>query len=320
MWGGFAQANWAPSGSRWGVDFGARYDPTRSTARAFEPRATLFFYPSRGWTLRLLAGRTFRPPTPIFSEVCCGQTLLPELRGGRHRRNGLDLRLRGNLPAEPERSGSRSTWPRPTSTTTSCASRRRASSTSRPTPTPTSRAPARRLRRSWPAGRRSRALTFDASYGILDFREHRRRAVTIRYSPFSSGSSADRTIPIDQIPYRPEDTGSFGVNWTVGARRQRPAAGDIHRSAVDPAIRIPRAAAESRLDDLLLNDMREVPGLLAGQFLARRAALAGLRGRRRDRQHQRLCPGGPGRPDARLQLGPADRDLLLVGVRIALNR
>ena len=170
MWGGFAQANWTPSGSRWGVDFGARYDHDAHLR------------------LRL---RAARDPLLLSGPRLDAARCSPAGPSGRRRRSSArsaagSATSRTSRPASPARrlgpTGSRestsrtrtsryrSTWHRRTSTTTSSASRRRARSTSRSTPTPTFRAPARRLRRSWHAGRRSRALTFDASYGILDFR------------------------------------------------------------------------------------------------------------------------------------------------------
>jgi outer membrane receptor protein involved in Fe transport len=44
----------------------------RSRSRTL-PRATIRYRPISGWTFKLIAGSTLRSPRPIFSEVCCGQ-------------------------------------------------------------------------------------------------------------------------------------------------------------------------------------------------------------------------------------------------------
>jgi outer membrane receptor protein involved in Fe transport len=76
-------------GQRWGLRGGLRYDDAkwggwglnffgdrvveyRNRSRT-SPRATVSFRPSEGWTLKLIAGSSFRVPRPIFAEVCCGQ-------------------------------------------------------------------------------------------------------------------------------------------------------------------------------------------------------------------------------------------------------
>jgi outer membrane receptor protein involved in Fe transport len=53
---------------KWGADDIREY---RSRSRTL-PRGTFSFRPADGWTLKLIAGSSFRAPAPIFSEICCG--------------------------------------------------------------------------------------------------------------------------------------------------------------------------------------------------------------------------------------------------------
>ncbi len=73
-WSGFVGAYWTLS-SRWDLEVGLRRDDDEVFGAQTSPRATVRFFPARGWTLRAVAGRTFRVPRSIFSEVCCGQQL-----------------------------------------------------------------------------------------------------------------------------------------------------------------------------------------------------------------------------------------------------
>jgi outer membrane receptor protein involved in Fe transport len=85
----FAEFEWTPS-PKWNLQFGLRFDDAsweaiREDLRTGEeiiekrskerllPRFAVRFKPANPWTLRLIAGGTFRVPKPIMSEVCCGQ-------------------------------------------------------------------------------------------------------------------------------------------------------------------------------------------------------------------------------------------------------
>ena len=73
-WSGFVETAWAIS-PKWDLELGLRRDDDEIFGAQTSPRMTLRFFPASGWSLRWLAGRTFRPPKSIFSEVCCGQQL-----------------------------------------------------------------------------------------------------------------------------------------------------------------------------------------------------------------------------------------------------
>jgi outer membrane receptor protein involved in Fe transport len=82
----FLDLEWNPT-PRVGIQLGLRHDRAEMTTALsapqpqsslreeseISPRLTLRYYPGRAWTLRFVAGDTFRPPTPILAEVCCGQ-------------------------------------------------------------------------------------------------------------------------------------------------------------------------------------------------------------------------------------------------------
>jgi outer membrane receptor protein involved in Fe transport len=264
MWGGFAQANWTPSGSQWGASIGARYDSDATYGSAFEPRGTLFFYPARGWTLRLLAGRTFRPPTPIFSEVCCGQRYFPNFETGVTGETAWTYGFEGIYQPSPTfkislylaqtdfddyilrlAAQSQIYVQAYTNANIPSARSRVAEIVARWTPIP--------------------ALTFDASYGILNFENTGDEMVTIRYNPFSSPDLETKPIPIDQIPYKPEDTGSFGVNWTIAPRLSVLLQASYTGAQLIQQFEYlepPRYTTR----DLLLDDLREVPSFWLVNF------------------------------------------------------
>ncbi|MCU0253499.1 MAG: TonB-dependent receptor, partial [Acidobacteria bacterium] len=257
MWGGFAQANWTPSGSRWGASLGARYDSDAIYGSAFEPRATLFFYPARGWTLRLLAGRTFRPPTPIFAEVCCGQRYLPNYLAGVTGETAWTYGFEGIYQPSPEFKVSLYLAE---TDFTNYIQRFATYSQVYIQIYANANVPSARSRVAEVVARWSPipALTFDASYGILDFKNTGDEFIDVRYYPFSSNDLKKSQIPIGQIPYKPEDTGSFGVNWTIAPQLsvllQATYTGNQLIQQYE-YLEPPRFT----VTDLLLPDLREVP-------------------------------------------------------------
>ncbi len=318
MWGGFAQANWTPSGSRWGASIGARYDTDENYGSAFEPRATLFFYPARGWTMRLLAGRTFRPPTPIFSEVCCGQRYFPNFETGVTGETAWTYGFEGIYQPSPTfrvslylaqtdfdnyilRLAAQSQLYVQAYANANIPSARSqvAELVARWTPIP--------------------ALTFDASYGILSFHNTGDELVTIRYNPFSSTEIEEDQRPIDQVPYRPEDTGSFGVNWTIAPRLSVLLQATYTGSQLIQQfekLEPPRVTA----DNLLLDDLREVPSFwllnfsLAAPLSPGFEVVAGI-DNINDYVQEDL-----GDPTRDYNWGPLTGTSYWFGVRIALNR
>jgi outer membrane receptor protein involved in Fe transport len=91
-WSAFADYDWTIS-PKWGLRLGVRHEDAEwkadglpqpfgmpdapTTAKRSDshtaPRATLRYKPGDAWTLKLIAGGTFRTPKPILAEICCGQ-------------------------------------------------------------------------------------------------------------------------------------------------------------------------------------------------------------------------------------------------------
>jgi outer membrane receptor protein involved in Fe transport len=164
------------------------------------------------------------------------------------------------------------------------------------------------------------ALTIDASYGILSFHNTGDENVTLRYSPFSGGDELEsRQIPIDQIPYRPENTGSFGVNWTIAPQLSVL----LQATYTGPQLiqqfeylEPPRFTVR----DLLLPEMREVPSFwllnfsLAAPLSPGFEVVAGI-DNVTDYVQEDL-----GDPTRDYNWGPLTGTSYWFGVRIALNR
>ena len=72
-WGAFSQAS---------VDilpelvliFGTRYDSFDIFGEEWSPRSSVIWKPIRSFTITTSFGYGFRPPRPVFSEICCGQS------------------------------------------------------------------------------------------------------------------------------------------------------------------------------------------------------------------------------------------------------
>jgi len=214
MWGGFVQADWTPSGMPWGLQIGARYDKDANYGSAVQPRATLSYYPARGVTLRALVGRTFRPPKPIFAEVCCGQRYRPNFETGVGSERAWTYGVEGTYQPSPAlrvslylaqtdfddhilRLVAQSQLYVQAYTNANI---------------PSARSKVAEIAAQW---RPIPQVTLDASAGWLSFRNTGNEQVAIRYNPFSSEELITEYRPIDRIPYRPSRTASAGINWEI---------------------------------------------------------------------------------------------------------
>lgn len=210
-WSGFADASWTPT-QKWDLQGGIRYDADELFDSAVSPRVTVAFRPATGWTLRLLAGRTFRPPKPIFAEVCCGQAYQRNINvrsetAWTYGFEGLyqpspDWRLslyvaRTDFDDYIVRLVGWSLLYRQTYALANV---------------PSARSETAEVAARWsPAG----WLTLDGSLGWLSFFNRGGRGVEIQIFPPSSSSLTSVIKPIDRIPYRPLRTGSISARFTL---------------------------------------------------------------------------------------------------------
>lgn len=239
-------------GPKWDLQLGARLDDADQFGRRGSPRATLRFFPAAGWTLRLLAGRTFRPPEPIFTEVCCGQryqrnTSVEAERGTTVGFEGIyqpSPRLRVSLYAARSDFDDHIVrlvaWSAVYTQTYALAN------------VPRARAETLEI-----AARLSpvESLTLDASIGWLSFRNRDRGRVGVVVSPPFGGLETVQ-VAIDRIPYQPARTASFAASWTLPRR-----VAITGQASYTGSMMIQQFAAEaSTASNLLLDDMRPTPG------------------------------------------------------------
>jgi len=221
----WADVIWAPN-PRLELQVGVRYDtaefvtelthptPTRSARADHEtsPRISVRYYPARGWTLRFLAGDTFRPPRPILSEVCCGQryqtteAVLPEVGTT----SGLEVSFQPTPRLRASAFLARTDfdnyilrvvgWSQVFIQTYALAN------------IPQAQADRFELALRWTPLPR---LTVDGSMGWLSFHNTGNEKVDVFVTPPSSSAIQVVPISIGRVPYRPVRTASVGLRWAM---------------------------------------------------------------------------------------------------------
>jgi outer membrane receptor protein involved in Fe transport len=209
-WSGYVEGAWTPS-HRWELQAGVRHDDDELFGSQTSPRATLRIFPGNAWALKLIGGRTFRPPKPIFAEVCCGQ---------RYQSNTF-------VEAEDGRTvGLEAVFqPRPAFRASLYTARtdfdnhilRLAGWTQFYTQVyalanvPDARAETAELALRWEP---VPGLTLDGSYGVLSFHNEGEELVGVPVYPFSFGGAEPPTVlvPMDRIPYNATRSGSLGLS------------------------------------------------------------------------------------------------------------
>ncbi len=210
-WSGWAEIGWTPS-PKWDLQLGVRRDDDELFGAETLPRATIRWFPAHGWTVRVFGGKTFRPPKPIFSAVCCGQ---------RYQRNV-------NVRAEVGTTwGIETTWqPSPEWKAAVYASRTDFDDhivklvgwsqlyiqTYALANVRDARAETLEFTLRW---KPVETLTIDGSLGWLSFFDRGNGPVRVLVYPPSMGTLATVEVPMDRVPYRPVRTGSLGVSWTA---------------------------------------------------------------------------------------------------------
>jgi len=221
----YVEAGWSPSPT-WDVQFGLRRDeadletrlshPEPSvvarSAAEISPRLTVRLFPAPGWTLRLLAGRTFRPPKPILSEVCCGQRYqtTEHVRPERATTLGFEAayvpspRLRTSLYVASTDFDDHILrvvgWSQVFIQTYALAN------------IPEARAQRAELALRWTPRPR---LTLDASIGWLSFQNTGDERVDVIVSPPSRSSVEIVPISIGRVPYQAVRSGSVSAGWRL---------------------------------------------------------------------------------------------------------
>jgi outer membrane receptor protein involved in Fe transport len=221
---------------QWDLQLGVRWDDARwegltdavlgtlTYAREdsqVSPRLTVRWFPARGWSFKLIGGRTFRPPRPILSEVCCGQTY--QINRFVAAETGTTVGLEGVYQPSPRLKASLYLartdfddhivrmvgWSQFFIQTYANVN------------IPEAEADTAEVAVTWSLGQR---WSFDASVGWLDFVNTGDTDVAARVTPPSFAEPQTVIIPIDQVPYRPERTASLnatvelpkGVSVTAG--------------------------------------------------------------------------------------------------------
>jgi len=220
-------AGWAPS-QKWDVQFGLRWDEatmttelsnpeptfTRRTDSEVSPRLTVRYFPARDWTLRLVAGKTFRPPKPILSQVCCGQryqtveNVIPEVATT----VGLETswvpspRLRANVYLA--RTEFEDYIFRVVGWSTAFIQTWALSNV------PDATADRAEVSLRWSPDPR---LTLDGSIGWLSFKNDGDEKVDVIVSPPSRSSTETVPISIDRIPYLAVRSGTASATWRLAS-------------------------------------------------------------------------------------------------------
>ncbi len=223
----YFDAGWAPS-TKFDMLFGVRYDDVElshdeiNLGRVIQntqedsqvsPRVTMRWFPSSGWTLRFLAGRTFRPPKPILAEVCCGQSYQDS--SSARPETATTVGLETIFQPDPEWRVSAYmartefddhllrlvAWSQLFIQTYALANVGEAQADT-----------AEIAMRYTPGGAGGR-LQLDTSIGWLDFTNTGDRNVPVEVAPPSFATTQTVLVPMDEIPYRPERTGSIAATY-----------------------------------------------------------------------------------------------------------
>ncbi|RMG46771.1 MAG: TonB-dependent receptor [Acidobacteria bacterium] len=213
-WSAYASAGYAPAPG-WRLDFGLRWDDDEVFGSQLSPRMSVRVYPASGVMLRLLAGRTFRAPRSIFSEVCCGQQLQRNvLEDGTvlvRPEDAWTVGLEGVYQPSPELRASLyvATTGFEDHILRVVAESRSWIQTYANVNVPHARSETAEVAVTW---RPARRWTIEGSLGWLSFR---RRGPDVPVATIRRTISLLETVPIpmDRIPYRPDRTGSVGVTY-----------------------------------------------------------------------------------------------------------
>lgn len=253
----------------WGaLDYRATiFDPpvrlTRSRSRTL-PRATIRYRPASAWTLELIAGSTLRAPKPIFAEVCCGQRYTRNVDTASE--TGVSVGFEGVYQPSPDlrlsvyaartdfddyiiRLVGRSMFYTQTYALGNVDE---------------TRAQTAEVAVSWTPIPR---LTLDASAGWLSHDSEGDDVVQLELS------NPDETVllPIDQIPYEPERSGSLAA--TVSLPKEIELAG---QASYTGSMMIQQYDEDIFAFPLLLDEMRETPGFWLVSFSFRAPLWKGL--------------------------------------------
>jgi len=222
----FAEIEWAPS-HRWALQAGVRYDDATWQAIRLDPiimeetrqsqsrdrsspRFAARFKPADAWTLRLLAGATFRVPKPIMTEVCCGQEY--QRSANTLAETGDTLGFEGIYQPSPDLRASLYIartdfdnhimrlvgWSLGFTQTYALANMAEA------------RADTAEIAVRWSATHR---LTVDGSIGWLSFKNQRDELITVAIE--SMGTTQEVYLPFERIPYLPLRTASLSANLSL---------------------------------------------------------------------------------------------------------
>ncbi len=259
-WSGWVAGDWTPS-SRWELGLGARYDDDAYYGAVTSPRASVKFIPRPGLAFRALAGRTFRPPKSVLSEVCCGRKYLTNVEAGIKGETAWTYGLDALYQPSPElkvgfyvaqtdfddyifQPVARSLVYRQIYANANIAE---------------ARAQTAELSARYTIG----PLRLDGSVGWLSFHNTGDPQVLVRYRDFVSDGSAppsERLFPVDQIPYRPTRTGSVGVAFEFGGG----ATGLVQANYTGPQLIQQYAEIDSifelTTENLVLDEMRSIGG------------------------------------------------------------
>ena len=214
-------AGWSVS-PRLDVQLGLRFDEADLTTRLggvspsetrrapdhLSPRLNLRYFPARGWTLRLVAGETFRPPRPILAEVCCGQRYqtTEEVRPEIGSTFGLEAVFQPTPRLRASAYAARTEFEDHILSVVG-------SSQAFVQTYALANIPRARAERAEVAVRYSplERLTLDGSFGWLSFKNTGAGPVDVFVSPPSFADTIAVPLRIDRVPYLPVRSGSFSA-------------------------------------------------------------------------------------------------------------
>jgi outer membrane receptor protein involved in Fe transport len=258
-WSGLVDASWTAS-DRWDLEGGIRYDNDELFGSAVSPRLTVAFRPASGWTLRALAGRTFRPPKPIFAEVCCGQAYQRNINV--RKETAWTYGFEGVYQPSPVWRVSLYLartdfddfivrlvgWSQLYRQTYALAN------------VPSARSETAEIGAKWSP---TDWFTLDGSIGWLSFFNRGESDVKILIFPPSSTALSAVFKPIDRIPYRPVRTGSLTTRFTLPHRVVLSLQGNYTGQQLIQQFAPPPITSAA---NGLLDEMRQVPSFWMVNF------------------------------------------------------
>jgi len=215
------------------------------------PRVTVLVRPAKGWTLRFVGGTSFRVPSPIFSEICCGAKYQRNINTAAE--TGVTVGFEGIFQPSPDLRVSVYTartrfedhilrlvgWSEYYVQTYAMGN------------VPETQADTAEFVMRWSPARR---VTLDGSITWLSHHNEGEQDVEVFITRFDPMNPEIVLVPMDRIPYQPLRTGSIAATISLPGQAQI-----TGQASYSGSMLIQQWEADDFLTNHLLPEMRSTP-------------------------------------------------------------